>query len=62
MSTGSPTCEARAQAAAGVGEDDRPAARGGGHADAVHDGLDAAALVEVGAAEEGQHPRALDIE
>ena len=43
------------QPAGGVGEDHRPHARRGRRPDAVDDRLDAAALVEVGAAEEEQH-------
>ncbi len=45
---------ARAQAAAAVGQHDGLAAGGDGGTDAVRDGGDAAALVEVGAAEEDQ--------
>ena len=45
----------RGQPAGGVGEDHRLHARGGRGPDAVDDGLDAAALVEVGAAQEEQH-------
>ena len=52
----------RAQPAARVGQDDRAATCRGCHAHAVHDRVDAAALVQVGAAEEGQHPLAAHVE
>ena len=54
--------QARAQPAARVGQHDRPAAGRGRDPHAVHDRLDAAALVEVGAAEEREHPLAADLD
>ena len=57
ISTGWPTAQPLAHAAGGVGQHDRAAARRGGDPHAVHDRLDAAALVQVGAAE--QHHDAL---
>ena len=51
---------ALADPARGVGEHDRPAARRGGGAHAVRDGVDAVALVEVGAAEQHQHAPVAD--
>ena len=58
ISTGWPGRVRRSQAAAAVGQHDDAGAGGDGRADAVHDGGDAAALVEVGAAEEDQRPAA----
>ena len=46
----------RVQPAAAVGQHDGPAARGGRGPDAVHDGADAVALVEVGAGAVDQGP------
>ena len=55
MITACPTRCSGAEAAGGVGEDHGLHAGRGRRPDAVHDRLDAAALVEVGAAEEEQH-------
>ena len=44
-----------ADPAGGVGQQHAPAAGGGGGADAVHDGVDAVALVQVRPAEQHQH-------
>ena len=55
ISTGWPGAQAGAQPAAAVGQHDDPAAGRGRGPHAVHDRVDAAALVEVRAAEEHQH-------
>ena len=60
ISTGWPGRARRAQAAAAVGQHDDLGARGDRGPHAVHDGRDAAALVEVGAAEEDQRPLVAD--
>ena len=60
MITAWPTRWSGRQPAGGVGQDHGLHARRGRRPDAVHDRLDAAALVEVGAAEEEQHPAVAD--
>ena len=54
MRTGVPGVQRLLETAAAVGEHDRAAARAGRRTDSVDDGLDALALVVVGAAEEDQ--------